>query len=960
MNLAEPHIVPAHDSADRLRSALSTFSLWVAVLLLAGTCLLISPPPGQTYPGAIPWRPWSLLRPLVEALSLWGTVATVRGVEIKDLAMYLAAGLGLIALAIRAAVAARWPSPRRTFKGAWFFGQCFLGAWVALSAVSTIWSGDLWLSAGQAAIYALGLAWAVSLTWTLESRDVPRLLASYVLIASLGAVLCVWYYLERNPYHRPGFPLGNPSVLAACCLPAFLLALCTLVGGAASRATPRERLPWPVMLATAAAAMALGGCLLLTGSRAALLALAVAGGSIALLVVNARLRWVLLLGGLLLAVAATWPVASSLNDAVMARGATIRFRIYAWRYAAQLWALRAISGHGAGAYPRLSGPLSLDDRMLDPAAFMAENVEHAHNELFEVFAEIGLLGGVTFVGGFVATGAAALALLRANLSLRRRWLLIGLTAGLVGLLADAMFGVGLRLPGVPAVFYTLLGTMWAACRSVSREDTVRPEPQPRSQAPQPFILSGAAALAAGGALAAAGLNWSGVLHEHAAESLLRDGRFTEARPHAALAAQRLLDPFRRLVARQRLLECVFNQAREAAHRLTPAPPDTHSSSDKQVADSGEAGRRHAPTLREQAIHLAREAFELALEHDRRAPGFGRFTVIAALSAELLAELHAPVDVARFREWSQQAWRLWRIRYNQRPYEVETILALLQYPAPTVERVGLLRDALRAGFPGNRWYAAAREAARDLQFESTLAAFVQSVGPYDPKTDLDTLILSRAPEVYRLQAVQLAERGHFSAAAAAAARAARLYKPMQPRLPELYSVALAEQADYVLLDQPQHADRAVALATQALDNLPPIQLHKREELARPFRLRWARCLLAGGKEQEAQEVLQPMYPDAARIAAAIADLYVDLVQSFARRPVATRPSVTGWIEAALRWQPDHVRAWGWKVWLAVDSGVEEVTSTLQAATAAGVSESDMARIRRSLCEEFPPLCEAPRQ
>ncbi len=965
LNPAVPQIVPAHDAADRLRSAISTFSLSLALLLLAGTYLLISPPPDQTYPGAIPWRPGSLLAPLVEAMSLWGTVATVRGVEIKDLALYLAAGLGALALAVRAAVSARWPAPRRAALGTWFHGQCFLGAWVALSAASASWSGDPWLTAGQAVIYALGLTWAVSLAWTLESRDVPRLLAGYVLIAALGALLCVWYYLERNPYHRPGFPLGNPSVLAACCLPAFMLTVCTLAGGAATRATPRERVPWPIILASAAAAVVLGGCLILTGSRAALLALLVAGGCIVLLLVNARLRWVLLLGGLLLAAAATWLFSSSINDVVMARGATIRFRIYAWRYAAQLWALRTISGHGAGAFPRLSGPLSLDDRMLDPAAFMGENVEHAHNELFEVFAEIGLLGGVTFVGGFVATGAAALALLRANLSHRRRWLLIGLIAGLVGLLADAMFGVGLRLPGVPAVFYTLLGTMWAVSRSVSREDRPAPVLPPPSPAKQPLVLAAAAALAAGGALTAAGLNWSGVLHEEAAERLMRDGRFAEARPHAALAAQRLLEPFRRLVARQRMLECIYGQARRAAYSLTPAsPPDRTGGpaeaippSDERVAAEPQARPGYAPGSREEAIRVAHEAFELALELDRRAPAFGRFTLKAALSAELLAELYAPIDLGRFREWSQHAWRMWRIRYIQRPYEVDTILALLRYPAPAVERVGLLRDALRAGFPSPGWYAAAREAARDPQFEPTLAAFVQSVGPYDPRTDLDVLILSRAPEIHRLQAVQLAERGQYSAAAAAAARAARLYKPMQVRLPELYSVALAEQAEYVLLDQPGHPERAVELAEQALNCLPAIQLHKREELARPFRLRLARCLLAAGKEQEAQAVLRPVHPDADRITAAVADLYVDLVQSFARRPADTRPPVAGWIEAALRQRADHVRAWGWKAWLAAEGGPAAVRSALQAAAAAGVGETDLARIRRSLCAEFPPLCEA---
>jgi len=99
----------------------------------------------------------------------------------------------------------------------------------------------------------------------------------------------------------------------------------------------------------------------------------------------------------------------------MARGATVRLRLYAWRYAACCGRPARSAARGPAAYPRLAGVLAAPDMTLDPAAFMGEResiVEHAHNELFEVLTEIGLVGGVTFVAGLLATLFAGSALLR--------------------------------------------------------------------------------------------------------------------------------------------------------------------------------------------------------------------------------------------------------------------------------------------------------------------------------------------------------------------------------------------------------------------------------------------------------------------------------------------------------------------------------------------------------------------
>ena len=212
-----PSIDAFHARGKAARSALSCLTLATGCILLAATFVLLSPPTSEGYPGAIPWRSGSLLRPLLGVLSLGGGVHTARGVEIKDFAFRLAAGAGLLLLAVRALVSGLLPPQGRTTKGAWFFGQAGLALWALISLWSAAWSQDAPTSLGQGAIYAISLAWAVGLCWNLESRDIPRMIWSYLALAATAAALCIWHYYERNPHHRP----ASPSAIRACWPAAF-------------------------------------------------------------------------------------------------------------------------------------------------------------------------------------------------------------------------------------------------------------------------------------------------------------------------------------------------------------------------------------------------------------------------------------------------------------------------------------------------------------------------------------------------------------------------------------------------------------------------------------------------------------------------------------------------------------------------------------------------------------------
>jgi len=882
----------------------SRSTLLLAWLLLAATFFLISPPPGKTYPGAIPWRAGSLLRRVTDWMSLNGVLASVRGVEIKDFAFYLATTAGLAWLAVCA-------FRGRTFRGGARLGavgsaQLLLTGWAILSLASSLWAGDAAMARGQALLYTLSVAWAVSVSATLERRHVAALLYGLLGISAAGAALCVWYYYERNPYHRPGFPIGNPLPLAAAILPAVLVAVGLLAGTVAEGWRQRRAsMTWPAAAAVVAL-VPLVWCLWLTRTRgAALVGLGVGLATMVLSRVGRRLRWILVAAlAVALLVAGAWWLSVSHLDIAMGRGATIRIRFYAWRYATELWSQSSwtqIAGQGAGAYPRLAGALAVHDRALDPEAFSgAELVEHAHNELFEVLTEIGLVGGVTYVGGFVATFFAAAVLLRRTPAGRERWLLAALAGSVAALLADALTGVDLRLPGVPAIFFTLLGALWAACRDTPRVGPAHaPSPPAARNVPRTVVLGLVSLAAAIGAGWLALQNWGGARFEQKAQAAYESGRYDVGLADILAAEWRLLDPVRVLAARQTALECRYALAQKAcwAHlKQTATAPG--------VPDRG------------RAVRLAEDAYTEAVELSIAAPALMRTDKTAARSAEWLVELYRRANPQQAATWASRALQAWGRQQRRTPYDVDTLLALIGYSRSTEVRIGLLRDALRLldTLPFEeepqrrayrRWLEVLVRVAQEPGFEPLVARFVSAAAPIAPETDLDAIIASMAPETYRLAAAWNGLRGENRVAADQTARAVRLYRPLHARFPNLESTALAEEADYVLRESPGNVALAVGLLQQALDALPVIQVQKYADLAAPFRRQLAFCLLVMGDVDGALDVLGLTLGDE-----------------------AGNPQ-------------------------AVEQGLQKL---LQAAAAAGSPPEQIDRVSTQLCTRFPSLCD----
>lgn len=923
---------------------------WLIVALVAGTYFLISPPRGQTFPGAIPWSEHSLLRWIIEAMSLGGALYGVRGAEIKETVFQVAAGLGLVVLAIR--LLGRGASvqlPQEWSRGPAVTSQWFLGAWVALSLASASWAGDRALAVTQAMLHFFGVAWAIALAYTLRREDVPPLLNAIGWLTALAGALCAWYYHERNPFHRPGFPLGNPLVLAACMLPAILMNLGRI---AAARVGRKERDAPPTGVGVIGALLALiplGYCFLLTSSRGATLALGVALGLLVFLVAGRRVRWgiatVMVLG---IIASGVWFIGYSSQDPTMARGATIRFRLYAWRYAADLWQLRPWAGHGAGCYPRLASQFAAYDRAVDPAAFMGDVVGHAHNELFEIFAEIGLVGGVTWVGGMLAAVLCALRLLRARRG-ASRWRVFALLGAFVALLVDSLTGVNLRLGGVPALFYTLLGVIWALSRHEAPvEETDAAVQRPRVAAVGAMLLGLLA-------LAAAGVNWLGVRSEYDAFMAMKAGDASRARECAARSELMLLDPLRRLACAELRADAELALAQSEVERCA---------ADRVSAGGGEASSRPAGAAAscESAIEQCQRAFDVAEELLRRSPAFRRVSTNSARAAEWLAALTRDQNPFAAAQWRSEAEKAWRRQRLWLKYDAETLMALVDYLPTMDERIGALRDALRSVDAKGAWLATLRRLAAEPGFQQSLDGMMGYAAPIDPASEPNAIVTSMAPEMHRVAAACAALRGDFSAAAQSAARAASLYEKLRVRFPLLYSIALGEQADYLLEGDWRQAGRAAATLESAIAALPRIQEQKYEEMLRPFRDRLVLCRLAEGRGAEAAALLAAgAEENGVAQAERLADATVALVRVFIRRPVDVRPPLRERLEWALRGAPAHLRAWSWLAWLDAERGDgDAVLETLGKAASAGVSAADLARIRRSLLEQFPELGESLRR
>ncbi len=867
---AEDPVTPTAQQAKRqpqsVAMRIARYVAALAALVLFGTFFLISPPASPPRPGVETWQPYSPLRFIIDAMALNHSVRTVGGDEIKTWIVHGGAAVALLLAAI-----VRWQAPlRRGWRSAlrrpWFAGQLLMLGWVGLALLSGLWSSAPAMSVAQGLAYALLVAWAVGLAWTLDPPRIEQILKVLVGLTAAASVLTIWYYLERAPTHRPGFPFGNPGVLAAIQLPALLIGASVLLRHARNALTRGQRPDWRGLIPITVALVPIGMAFWLADALAAKVGLLAGLLIVALAHLPRRARWWVIIGGGGVALAlVSWRFSQS-EELALGRGASARFRLYTWNYAATLWQRAPYVGFGAAIFPRAANELARTDRLLDPAAIGDELIGHAHNELFEIFAEIGLIGGVTFVGAHVATALTLLYLFRRRrASWQAPWCL-GLAAAYVALIAESFGNVALRLPGVPAVFYLLVGMIWAWGRQEDRPQTLAEElegfdapARARRKRRLAQVSSVGLGLAAVGVAVVGFANYVGATSAAAAETALREGDPKTALQEATVARALQLDPVDRIFAAWRAIQAREQQAESAARAFVAA------------AQQGEATRAQRDAVAATLVAVYQSAHEL----NALVPSYGALNALAARIAESLHNLYRD-DPRQAAAWRERAFERWLTQRQEDLYHVPTLLTLTRYPGTTQQHTVMLRDALRrAAVTRPAWQAALARLAARPDFTTALARLEAVAGPVVPETEITAIISSFAPETRRLLAAWHARAGRFAEAADQAERAAALYRSMRSRFPALPALALAEAAEYRFRSAPADPTVALALIERALASLPPIQPDQRLIRARPLVRQQARYLLAAGREAEADEVLARIVPDSAQRAALLAELAATL-------------------------------------------------------------------------------------
>ena len=257
----------------------------------------------------------------------------------------------------------------------------------------------------------------------------------------------------------------------------------------------------------------------------------------------------------------SWFYYSSVKDAEApgGRSTSLRFRTYAWGYAWQMFTEKPWTGHGQGGFVLGGDTHAVDDVLDDPLVFRAR-IAHAHNEWLEVMADLGMVGLVLLGASLALTLRAGALALRERKAGEDRWALLGLMGALVGLVIEETFGVGLRVSGVPTLFYTVVGLIWAMSgRSPGLVDRLSARHGCR------VVCGSASVVFALAILVNAQLDFWDARNAYQAEQAIETGDYDEAIRLAGAARSRL-NPQRALSGFYRLSEAHMLAARKLQGR----------------------------------------------------------------------------------------------------------------------------------------------------------------------------------------------------------------------------------------------------------------------------------------------------------------------------------------------------------------------------------------------------------
>ncbi|MGQ9649484.1 MAG: O-antigen ligase family protein [Phycisphaerae bacterium] len=933
---------PTAASGGNSRPRTSTFDrimIAIVAVSLASVCLLISATHGSKT-GYQEWAPGSVLRNIVNLLNFNYAFPTHSGSEVK----WLAQGLGVAAAVL--AVTLMWftrsdatqpttverPTPTALHGHRWSavaLAQIALVLLTLWMVISSQWSPWPEAGLGEGSRQAIWTIWALVLGRALTRSGARGVAVAMTAILIVTAALGIWYRHERSPFMRLEFPIGNPLFMAACLIVGLCLAGAILFGLLAEtmdRSRERKTAPaqmlaevihamggWWVAMGAVVGVVVMMWALRLTESRTAQWAL-VAGAALAVWLGLGKLgRWLLPVGAVGVAalfLAVNW---SAVTSGTTGRDATLRFRLYASKYAIQLFATAPIVGHGQGSYMLLAQAMQTPDMEKDPAAFTAPVIENAHNEYLQIAAETGLVGFVLCAAFVVATIWGGIRAWSCVKTPTDQWLLAGALAAFTAVVVEELGDVALRKPGLPAIFYTTVGLTWA----LSLRLPAATEPIISFQ-PKPLRVAGLIA----GIAASLGIgwtvwrNWEGALAAY--QTLAHaDEQEWDASMNAAqiassgrLAVEDYVEAYNGttyvglMAAAESVDRCMRGAARLPQNAEPPAGLLDMIREDVEVfnrfASICEATGNtllvvipgyprtawilaHLQLYRQQVEMIERQAGLRADVQDYTP------TVRTLLLVELSRDPQDMAVAMRLFELCGDESVAYRLNLLRRPLRRGPV------PVRQIDRFGIDRladiEPLIGTMVNEEGFS---EALEKLRADAQQAMAANSVDDWlDPY----------APESLRLLARVSKLAGRFLEAEALAGQAAELSRQLGGRCPGAVSNARLDQSRYLMLAQ--RPAEAVAACDQAIKEWPIVR--ERELQLRPVMQTRAMYMLAADSENEARELLTKLYPDVAaeELDQRLADGYVDLCQSFAAFPIEARAaSYDKWLQRALTLDPTN--------------------------------------------------------
>ncbi|HUU84174.1 MAG TPA: O-antigen ligase family protein [Phycisphaerae bacterium] len=913
----------------------------LVVVVLAGNCLLTSGGQREVlHDGAVDWSPNSSLRAVVELLNLGFTQTTSKGVEIKSLVFGVGSALAMMALAvalgIRPSAGEQAPiddagagySPDETGEDeqldpaelavpggaiggvrhkahisplmAAQFMMLTFGLW---SLASFLWSNAPDFALAGGILLAIQLMWAFAIGLGLNRIAARSCAYALLVVCVVTALLALWYHDERNPTLRASYPVGNPLFLAACLIPGILIGVGVAIG---CIQTCVRRWGAKYLIGILAALVAIAVLLWtfkLTGARGPAVGLLAGAGGMALFALRGRGRKIAgTIMVVVLVVALLYVYSQRESFSATGRSATIRLRLFAWSYGFDLGAEAPVLGRGQGGFV-LAGDASAagDDVLSDPLALEAR-VAHAHNEWLETWCDLGSIGLVVVLAALGLTFWAGARAVKRMPTPSLRWSLIALLSSLLGLVVEEGVGVGLRLPGVPAVYFTVIGLIWALS-ATGRPRWIEVLQASAWRRLPAFIVPAGLGVAA---LVASVLDFRAARAFHDVPERLAQLEFDQALELADSARRHQLAPQARLDATHRLCATYLGIARSLqvdALRLVEEAAAADPPDERRLARAQESETR--------ALGYVRAGFSELSELLKKSPSSWGSGILEQGFYVVLAEFdRAAGRPEKVQANLNAAAEALKRELRRRPFDPGLALMFVGVAGPGTE-IGSLFEVfarpLRHMQIPPQYFDFLREVLGSPEFAEAFTTVHGVAQAVSADQVVEQWAEPWAPEILRLAAVIWFMQGQFAQSEAELEQAAELYDVLYASAPMGAASCYAELADSRFYGNPASPGGAIEAARKAVELAPDSESGR--HIAAAVRSRMATYQLAAGEEESARQLLGSLVEEVAPavLDAEIGRRYSMLAHSASQGDSPPR-SVATWVERALVLNAEHEMGW----------------------------------------------------